>query len=46
MFDNAISHTIYAKNALQVAQINKKPGRQQSFLRPGWYKATDREIII
>lgn len=31
MFDNAISHAIYAKNALQVTHINKGPGRQEFF---------------
>ena len=45
MFDNATSHAIYAKDALQVAQMNKGPGRQQLFLRQGWYAAPDGEII-
>lgn len=46
MFENTISHAIYAKYILQVIHINKKSQRQQHFLRPGWYKTTDREIII
>lgn len=46
MFDNITSHTIYAKDALQVAQINKALGGQQLFLRAGWYKKVDGEIII
>lgn len=35
MFDNAISHSIYAKDALQVIQINKGPSGQQPFFYPG-----------
>lgn len=35
MFDNVISYSIYAKDALQVAHMNKRPGEQQSFLRTG-----------
>ena len=35
MFDNTISHEIYAKDALQVANMNKGPGEQQLFLRLG-----------
>lgn len=35
MFDNATSHSIYAKDALQVANINKGSGGQQAFLQPG-----------
>ena len=35
MFDNTMSHLIYAKNALQFAYMNKEPGGQQSFLWPG-----------
>ena len=32
MFDNAISHAIYAKDALHVTHINKGPEDQQLFL--------------
>lgn len=32
MFDNATSHSIYAKDALQVANINKETGGQQPFI--------------
>ena len=46
MFDNAINHIIYAKDELQVAHINKRLGEQQPFLKLGWYKTTDGEIII
>ncbi len=35
MFDNTKCHSIYAKDALQVAQINKGLGGQQFFLRAG-----------
>lgn len=37
---------IYAKDVLQVADINKEPREQQLFLRPGWYKMTNRDIVI
>ena len=45
MFDNATSHAIYAKDALQVMHVNKGPGGQQPFLRAGWYQSTDGEIV-
>ena len=45
MFDNATSHAIYAKDALQVTHMNKGPGGQQPFLRAGWYEAANGEII-
>ena len=45
MFDNATSHSIYAKDALQVANMNKRSGSQQAFLRPGWYITPDGEVI-
>ena len=35
MFDNATSHSIYRKDALQVAHINKRQGGQQPFLQLG-----------
>ena len=37
MFDNATSHSVYAKDALRVGNMNKNQSGQQSFLRPGWY---------
>ena len=46
IFDNATNHAIYAKDVLQAAHMNKRPRGQQLFLRPGWYKLTDGEIII
>ena len=45
MFDNATSHSIYAKDALQVAHMNKGPGGQQPFLRPSWYTDQKGESI-
>ena len=45
MFDNATSHSIYTKDALQVAHINKGPGGQQPFFRPGLYMAHDGEVV-
>ena len=45
MFDNATSHSIYAKDALQVANMNKGLGGQQAFLRPGWYTTPNGEVI-
>lgn len=37
LFDNATSHLVYAKDALQVHKMNKGPGGQQAQLRNGWY---------
>ena len=45
IFDNSTSHSIYAKDTLQVAHMNKRPGGQQPFLRPGWYIKPDEELI-
>src|SRR6516162_8916615 len=38
MFDNATSHSVYADDALRVANMGKGEGKQQAFLRPGWYQ--------
>lgn len=46
IFDNAMSHAIYVKDALQVGNMNNGFGSQQLFLRPDWYIETNREIII
>ena len=46
MFDNATSHPIYAKDALQVAHMNKRLGDQQPFIWPGWYITPNGELII
>ena len=46
MFDNATSHAIYAKDALQVAYINKRSDGQQPFLHTSWYRKVEGEIII
>lgn len=45
MFDNTASHSIYAKDALQVAHMNKGPGGQQRFFRSGWYVNGNGELI-
>ncbi len=37
LFDNAISHSVYAKDALQIKDINKGPGGKQPILRNGWF---------
>lgn len=36
-FNNATSHSVYAKNALQVKDINKGIGDQQPQLRNEWF---------
>ena len=46
MFDNATSHSIYAKDALQVANKNKSSRGQQLFLWTSWYIALNGELII
>ena len=38
VFDNATSHFVYADDALRVANMYKGEGKQQAFLRPGWYQ--------
>lgn len=37
LFDNATSHSVYAKNALQVKDMNKGPGGKQGQLHDGWF---------
>lgn len=32
-FNNAISHSVYAKDALQTKEMNKRPGGKQKHLR-------------
>lgn len=46
MFDNATSHSVYAKDALRVGNMNKNQGGQQSFLRPGWYVTPNGEAKV
>jgi len=38
MFDNATSHSVFADDALRVSNMCKGEGKQQAFLRPGWYQ--------
>lgn len=37
LFDNATSHFVYAKDALQAKNINKKSGGKQPILRDRWF---------
>ena len=37
LFDNATSHSVYAKDVLQVKDMNKGAGGQQPRLRNGWF---------
>lgn len=45
LFDNAISHSVYAQNALRTAQMNKRVGGQQPWLREGWFERDGARII-
>ena len=45
MFNNATSYSIYAKNVLQVAYMNKVSDGQQLFLWLGLYIDQKRELI-
>ena len=38
LFDNATSHSVYAKNALRTKDMNKGIGDQQAQLGNGWYE--------
>ena len=37
LFDNATSHSVYAKNALQARDMNKGSEGKQPILRNGWF---------
>ena len=41
LFDNATSHSVYAKDALQVQDMNKGCGGKQPILRDGWFDNGD-----
>lgn len=45
LFDNAISYSIYAKNVLQITQINKKSRDQHPFLCLNWYIIQSRKLV-
>lgn len=45
IFDNTISPSINTKGILQVAHMNKRPGKQQLFLCAGWYIIQIREVV-
>ena len=38
LFDNATSHSVYAKDALQAKDLNKGIGGKQPHLRNGWFE--------
>ena len=44
LFDNANSHSVYAKNALQAKDMNKGTAGQQPRLRNGWYDCGDVRV--
>ena len=44
LFDNATSHLVYAKDALQAKDMNKVIGGQQAQLRNGWF--IDNGVVI
>ena len=45
LFDNATSHSVYAKDALQVKDMNKGIGGKQPILRNGWYNLNGVRIV-
>lgn len=45
LFDNATSHSVYAKDALQVNNMNKGPGGKQSQLRDGWFDYAGARVV-
>lgn len=45
LFDNATSHSVYAKDALQVKDMNKGIGAKQPQLRNGCYNLNGEYII-
>lgn len=44
LFDNATSHSVYVKDALQVKDMNKDVSGQQPQLRNGWFYHHDTQI--
>jgi hypothetical protein len=45
LFDNATSHSVYARDALRVVKMNKGTGGQQPLLRDGWYHDGDSFVM-
>lgn len=45
LFDNATSHSVYAKDALQVNDMNKGSGGKQNYLRHGWFDCEGSQTI-
>ena len=46
MFDNATSHSVYAKNVFHVRNMNKNQDSQQQVLQPGWYVTSNGEAKV
>lgn len=44
LFDNATSHSVYAKDALQAKEMNKSTGGRQAQLREGWFDRSGSRI--
>ena len=44
LFDNATSHSVYAKDALQNKDMNKSSGGKQPVLRNGWFEKEGTRI--
>lgn len=44
LFDNATSHLVYAKDALQAREMNKKIEGRQEQLRNGWFNQNNIQI--
>lgn len=44
LFDNATSHSVYVKDALQVKDINKSSERKQPVLRNDWFEKKGPEL--
>ena len=44
LFDNVISHPIYANNAIRTGRMNKSSGDKQVWLRNSWYKKENTQI--
>ena len=45
IFDSATSYAVYAKDVLEIENINKNCSGQKLFLCLGWYIGVDREMI-
>ena len=41
LFDNATSHSVYTKDALQIQEMNKSVGGKQAQLRNSWFEKVE-----